>query len=79
MVRIESRRRPGFTLIERGHKVDMAGEAWQLGTDTDPHLLEHPTLATCLAVLLVVSLGCTLWGAYICSRREFHVKTPESA
>jgi ABC-2 type transport system permease protein len=68
-----------FTMTERARQVDMAGEAWQLGTDTDPHLLEHPTLATCLAVLLVVSLGCTLWGAYICSRREFHVKTPESA
>jgi ABC-2 type transport system permease protein len=62
-----------------GRKEDMAGEAWQLGIQTDPQLLEHPTLGTCLAVLLAVSLGCTLWGAYLCSRREFHVKTPEGA
>src|SRR5581483_8305190 len=31
-------------------QLDMASEAWQLGAETDPQLLEHPALGTCLAV-----------------------------
>jgi ABC-2 type transport system permease protein len=60
-------------------EVDMAAETWQLDVKADPALLEHPSLGTCLTVLLVVSVLCTALGAYLCSRREFHVKTPEGA
>jgi ABC-2 type transport system permease protein len=78
--RVIAHRSMDFVLtVPGGRKVDMAGDAWQLGVETDPQLLEHPTLATCLTVLLVASFVFTLWGAYLCSRREFHVKTPESA
>jgi ABC-2 type transport system permease protein len=61
----------------QGNKEDVAAEAWQLDVKADPSLLEHPALGTCLIVLLGASLVCMLWGAYLCSRREFHVKTPE--
>ena len=30
-----------------------------------------------MTVLLVGSLVCTILAAWLCSRREFHVKTPE--
>lgn len=52
---------------------------WQLDVARDPKLLEHPQIATCFAVLLLGSLVCALLAAWICSRREFHVKTPEKA
>ncbi len=58
-------------------KVDLAAQAWQLDVSTDPALLEHPTLRGCLLVLLGVCLVCTVLGALLCARREFHVKTPE--
>ncbi|MFO0846120.1 MAG: ABC transporter permease [Gemmataceae bacterium] len=60
-----------------GNKVNLAAEAWQLDVKADPSLLDHPSLRTCLTVLLAVSVVCTALGAYLCSRREFHVKTPE--
>jgi hypothetical protein len=60
-----------------GFQVDLAAGAWQLDIQRDPSLLEHPTLGTCLTVLLVASLLCTMVGAYLCARREFYVKTPE--
>lgn len=56
---------------------DLADSAWQLDAGGDPQLLAHPQLSTCIAVLLIASLACTALGAWICSRREFHVKTPE--
>lgn len=59
--------------------VDAAAEAWQLNRATDPQLLEHPQLATSLAVLLLGSLACTALAAWRCSRQEFHVKTPEKS
>jgi ABC-2 type transport system permease protein len=62
-----------------GARIDVAAQAWRLDVKTDPELLEHPTLNGCLTVLLVGSLVCTVVGAYICSRREFHVKTPEGS
>jgi ABC-2 type transport system permease protein len=57
--------------------TDIAAEAWQLDLRADPKLLEHPQLATCVIALLVGSLVCTLLAAFLCSRREFYVKTPE--
>jgi ABC-2 type transport system permease protein len=56
---------------------ELAGEAWQLDLRRDPNLLNHPELSTCLIVLLVSSLVCALLAAFLCSRKEFYVKTPE--
>jgi len=56
---------------------ELAGEAWQLDIRRDPNLLNHPALGTCLIVLLVSSLVCALLAAFLCSRKEFYVKTPE--
>jgi hypothetical protein len=55
----------------------MAAEAWQLDLVRDPQLLEHPDASTCVTVLLVASLVCTVLAAWLCNLREFHVKTPE--
>jgi ABC-2 type transport system permease protein len=59
-----------------GSKSDMAAEVWQLDVRTDPSLLAHPTLGTCVTVLVAGSFLCAALAAYLCSRREFHVKTP---
>jgi ABC-2 type transport system permease protein len=56
---------------------NIASNAWQFDIRKDPGLLAHPQLSTCLSVLLVGSLVCGLLGAFLCSRREFYVKTPE--
>jgi ABC-2 type transport system permease protein len=60
-----------------GRVVDMAAEAWQLDLRRDPALAEHPEVRTCILVLLVASGVCAILAAWICTRREFHVKTPE--
>jgi ABC-2 type transport system permease protein len=60
-----------------GGTVNYAADAWQLDVRRDPTLLEHPALSTCLTVLLVASLVCTVLAAWLCTGREFHVKTPE--
>jgi ABC-2 type transport system permease protein len=61
----------------RGREDDVAAAAWSLDTKADPKLLEHPQLTTCVLVLVMTSLVCTLLGAVLCAQREFHVKTPE--
>jgi hypothetical protein len=58
---------------------NMSGEGWQLNVEKDPNLVAHPQISTCVAVLLGASLAFTIVAAWICSRREFHVKTPEKA
>jgi ABC-2 type transport system permease protein len=60
-----------------GRTENMAAEAWQFDLRRDPNLLEHPPSSTCLAVLLIASLVCTALAAWLCTTREFHVKTPE--
>jgi len=61
----------------QGGTEDLAAAAWQFDLARDPELLEHPQVSTCLAVLLVGSLACTILAAWLCAQREFHVKTPE--
>jgi ABC-2 type transport system permease protein len=56
---------------------NFAADAWQLDIRNDPNLLEHPQKSTCLLVLLLGSTIFALLAAWLCSRREFHVKTPE--
>ncbi len=57
--------------------ANIAADAWKLDIRMDPDLLEHPTLGTCIKILLLASLACTIVAAIVCSRKEFHVKTPE--
>jgi len=54
---------------------DIAAAVWHLDVYKNP--LEHPQVGTCVTVLLVASLACTVLAAVLCSVREFHVKTPE--
>jgi len=60
-----------------GTMQDVAAEAWQLDVRADPGLLEHPQFGMCIKVLLTSSAVCAIVAAWICSRREFHFKTPE--
>jgi ABC-2 type transport system permease protein len=57
---------------------NMAADAWQLNTQQDPRLLEHPQFTTCIATLLIASGVCAILAALIFSRREYYVKTPEN-
>jgi ABC-2 type transport system permease protein len=67
-----------FLIVHRsGHTNNMASEAWQFDLRKDPLLLEHPEYATCLQVLVIASVAFAVLAAWQCSRREFHVKTPE--
>ena len=61
----------------RGRKDDVAAATWFLDPIKDPQLAEHPQLSTCVWVLVITSLVCTAIAAWLCSQREFHVKTPE--
>jgi ABC-2 type transport system permease protein len=60
-----------------GGTENLAAEAWQFDLRRDPDLLEHPSVATCITVLLLASVVLTVLAAWSCSQREFHVKTPE--
>jgi ABC-2 type transport system permease protein len=66
-------------LVQRpdGQMENVAAAAWQFDLRRDPTLAEHPSISTCLAVLLIGSLVCTVLAAWLCTTREFHVKTPE--
>jgi len=62
------------------HKgLDIAAGAWKLDSKVDPQLSEHPSLALCVLILGVASMIFTTIAAVMCSRREFHVKTPEGS
>jgi ABC-2 type transport system permease protein len=60
-----------------GRQQDIASAAWSLNTDTDPALSEHPTLRTSILVLVSTIVVCAALAGWLCSQREFHVKTPE--
>jgi ABC-2 type transport system permease protein len=77
--RIIAYRTMEFLVPIPGAVQDFAAEAWQLNTRTDPQLLEHPAIRTSLLTLLLAGLAFSLLAAYLCSRREFHVKTPEKS
>ena len=63
--------------LRDGRTENMAAEAWQYDLRGDPNLLEHPPNSTSLAVLLIGSLVSTILAAWLCTTREFDVKTPE--
>jgi ABC-2 type transport system permease protein len=77
--RLIAYRSMAFIITERGNKEDLAAAAWQLDVKNDPNLLGHPSLTTCLVVLLAGSFVAMVAGAFLCARREFHVKTPEGS
>src|SRR5581483_9536309 len=58
---------------------DLAAQGWQLDVLNDPTLATHPRVITCIAVLVLTSILSSAIAAFLCSRREFHVKTPEKA
>jgi ABC-2 type transport system permease protein len=60
-----------------GREDDVAATAWSIDTSADPSLLDHPQISTCVLTLLVASIAFTALAGWLCSRREFHVKTPE--
>ena len=76
--RVIAYRTLGFVLhLPHGASQDVAAEVWRMGGVSDPQLLEHPSVVGCVVTLLVASAVCTGVGAFVCSRREFYVKTPE--
>ena len=77
--RIMAYRSLDFTFTEHGRREDIAASAWQIDRTGDPDLLGHPQFGTCLIVLLLASLACAGLSALLCTRREFHVKTPEGS
>jgi ABC-2 type transport system permease protein len=60
-------------------KTDLAAQTWGIDIQSDPGLLDHPQIRTCLIVLLAGSAVCAVVAAILFSQREFHVKTPEKA
>ncbi len=56
---------------------NLAADTWQLNITNDPALRNYPHTWACITILLVGSLSCALLAAFLCSRREFYVKTPE--
>jgi ABC-2 type transport system permease protein len=64
-------------VMTRPREKDIAALMWQFDTVADPGLTEHTQRSTCIMVLLLASLVCTIFAGWICSQREFHVKTPE--
>src|SRR4051812_6613769 len=66
-----------FVEHTRHGNFDVAAQAWQMDIKEDPDLLQHPQVHTCVMVLLVASFVCAALAAFLCARREFHVKTPE--
>jgi ABC-2 type transport system permease protein len=64
-----------------GRQENLAAIMWQLPDQNDPavasQLADHPSLVMCVTVLGVACLVCTALAAFLCSNREFHVKTPQ--
>jgi ABC-2 type transport system permease protein len=77
--RVAAYRSMDFKITDHGRTHDMAAALWQFDVRTDPGLSEHPTLQSCVLILVVASLACAFVGALMCHRREFHVKTPEGS
>lgn len=61
-----------------GYRVhDLAAETWQFNTLNDPKLQNYPHSWLCVLVLLSGAVICSLLAAFMCTNREFYVKTPE--
>src|SRR5258706_3404652 len=67
----------GFVAMTPNGKFNVAAPVWRIDVEGDPTLSEYPQVGTCVLILLAASFVCSVLAAYLCSRREFHVKTPE--
>jgi ABC-2 type transport system permease protein len=65
-------------VFPQGDSNDVAAVLWSLDVKKDPTLAEHPQLRTCILVLVIACAVLTALGAWLCTNREFHVKTPEN-
>jgi ABC-2 type transport system permease protein len=74
-IRLIAYRSLDFVYSEYGRAENIAANAWHFRDD--PNLIHHPTMQTCFIVLLSACVVFTALAAFICTRREFHVKTPE--
>jgi ABC-2 type transport system permease protein len=63
---------------DSGPQGDIAATAWNLGITSDPKLAEHPQISECIWTLAIASVVCVVLAGFLCTRREFHVKTPEA-
>lgn len=61
----------------RGNENDVAATLWSIDPAQKPSLTDHPQLATCIWILVGISVIGTAVAAWLCSQSEFHVKTPE--
>ena len=68
-----------FVVTTPRREEDMAAEAWQLNLREDPQLLLQAASLTSYMVLTLGTIVCAALAAWLCSQREFHVKTPEKA
>ncbi|WP_428304299.1 ABC transporter permease [Lacipirellula sp.] len=68
-----------FVVTTPHMEEDIAAEAWQLNLREDPQLLLHPAASTSFTSLAMGTIACVVLAAWLCSQREFHVKTPEKA
>jgi hypothetical protein len=75
--RVIAYRTLSFVASETNGRIDAAAPVWRFDVENDPKLLEHPQVGTCVLILLGASAILTLVAAYLCARKEFHVKTPE--
>ncbi len=61
----------------RGNENDVAATVWSIVPAQKPSLTDHPQLATCIWILVGISVIGTVVADWLCSQSEFHVKTPE--
>jgi ABC-2 type transport system permease protein len=68
-----------FVDMPDGRQEDVAAAAWQLSMQSaDPNLIGDPQIPTAVTTLFAASVVCTAIAAFMCARREFYVKTPET-
>lgn len=66
-----------FKVTFHDRTEDVASELWFIDLTNETQVAEHPQRLTCIAVLMIASIVCAALAAFLCSQREFHVKTPE--
>ena len=64
--------------VNTGYRIhDLAAETWQFNVLNDPKLKLYPSSWVCVAVLLSAAVAFSAAAAWVCTGREFYVKTPE--
>jgi ABC-2 type transport system permease protein len=70
--RVIAYRSLSFDVPQFRRHEDVAGTVWRIHD-----LSEHPQTRTCVLILLAACVILSVIAAYLCARKEFHVKTPE--